>query len=1154
MLLGATALQTFAVFGLATGFASPAFAQDAPAPATTESSEPVAVAPDTVPTSEVAAQTGQEPTSGQAITVTGSRIRRPNLESTVPITSISGESLIQGGDTNIGDTLNELPQLRSTFSQQNPGLGIGIAGLNLLDLRGLGTVRTLVLVNGRRHVAADILNNAVSPDVNTIPNDLIERVDIVTGGNSAIYGSDAIAGVVNFVLRRDYQGLQVRGQYGASPRGFGDNYYVSAMYGTNFNEDRGNITLHAEYANQQRIFGSDLPWLDSVNGQIVTDVDPAGLPFGSDGVPDATFQRDVRSRTIHRFGLIPISQSTVDNPLVATDVLAGCGLGLAASNGPPSQTGTPYNCAFIFDEGGNLSPLTGNILGTGPLGSAIGGNGQTGREGRLLSLQPKLQRYNFNILAHYTISDAFEPFLEAKWNRTKVRGNNASPTGIQGTLGAFDARERVRLDNPFLSPAERAQIATLITNSGCNTDLATPCSTTRQAIVGANQGRFGQLNATDLAAIAAGTYRFVIARTLLDVGIRDEIMKRDTYRVVGGFRGTFNDDWTYEVSANWGKYKEKKNTNGFLDKQRFMLAMDAGVNPITGQIQCRAQFDPTAAAAFDSGTAQVGTTSRANAGQAARLAADIAACVPYNPFGAADNSASVDYFQYHAKASASLRQFVLNGFVGGDTSEWFELPGGPIRFALGAEYRREKGDYIDDPYVNEGNPLAPPNVGVDPTTQSNTNAVVIGRFNPPAFIVKEAFGEIQIPIMKDEPFFEEFTVSGAARVSKYNKAAGDVGTVWAYNAGLDWAPVKDIRFRGNYSRSVRAPNLSELYFPPVPNFSPGFLDPCGAAQIANNPNRLANCTADLGPLLAGIRSATISLPVISGSNPDLQEETSDSYTVGAVIQPRWIPGLSVSVDWYKIKVNNVIVALGAQAIANNCYDQPSLNNVFCSLFERNRGTTADPFGQQPGEILGNTLIQAGVNFAARRREGIDVNANYRTNVGDLFRLNTNLIYTHNIQISNFENPALPNFENRILSELGDPKDEFRWDTDLTHGPFTFGYRMRYIGPMFTSLYENFNELPGACTTVCPPNNLDVADPIKYKSVFYHDIRFELELKKLGFGRQFNFYAGVDNLFDKHPPLGLSGTGTSGITDRGTGNAAIYDAKGRMLYAGFKAQF
>src|SRR4249919_4345503 len=310
MLLGATALQTFAACGLAF-IATPAFAQDAAPPATTTEQ---ATDQDT-PAQEAASGTQEvlqksAESEDKAIVVTGSRIRRPNLESQVPITSISGESFIQQSSTSIGDTLNELPQLRSTFAQSNPGLGIGIAGLNLLDLRGLGTVRTLTLVNGRRHVGADILNNAVSPDVNTIPNDLVERVDIVTGGNSAVYGSDAIAGVVNFILKKDYQGLQVRGNAATSWEGFGGNQYVSAMYGHNFDDGRGNITVHGEYAHQDRIFASDIPWLRTQRACVITDVDPAlaASAHGSDGFPDRNLIDDLRSASINRFGLVPITQ------------------------------------------------------------------------------------------------------------------------------------------------------------------------------------------------------------------------------------------------------------------------------------------------------------------------------------------------------------------------------------------------------------------------------------------------------------------------------------------------------------------------------------------------------------------------------------------------------------------------------------------------------------------------------------------------------------------------------------------------------------------------------------------------------------------------------------------------------------------------------
>ena len=201
-----------------------------------------------------------------------------------------------------------------------------------------------------------------------------------------------------------------------------------------------------------------------------------------------------------------------------------------------------------------------------------------------------------------------------------------------------------------------------------------------------------------------------------------------------------------------------------------------------------------------------------------------------------------------------------------------------------------------------------------------------------------------------------------------------------------------------------------------------------------------------------------------------------------------------------------------------------------------------------GQVKGNTLIQAGVNFAARKRRGLDMNLTYRANVTDDVKVNTNLILTHNFQISNFENPALPDFENRVLSELGDPKNEFRWDTDLSVGAFTLGYRMRYIGKMFTSLYENFNALPSACTTTCPPNNLDAIGVRQYPATFYHDLRFGLTI-----GRTSEVYMGIDNVLDTHAPLGLSGTGTVSA-DRGTGNASIYDAFGRKLYAGVRARF
>ena len=1054
------------------------------------------------------------------ITVTGSRIRRPNLESTVPITSISGDTFLEQGNTNIGDTLNELPQLRSTRQQQNPSTGIGIAGLNLLDLRGLGQNRTLVLVNSRRHVAADLTSTAQAPDINSIPNDLIERVDIVTGGNSAIYGSDAIAGVVNFVLRRNFDGIQVRGQTGIStPGGFGGNQYVSAMAGMNFAEDRGNITIHGEYAHQDRVFASDIPFLRRVEGLGIVDADPSG----SDGNPDSVYFRDIRTRSASRNGLVFVTQPNA-NP--------ACGLGVG---------GTAYNCLLVFDAAGNLSPSTETArFSTGPIGGAVGGNLDTGREGTFYSVLPRQDRYNFNLLAHYEFSKALEAFVEAKYVRVDTLGSNSGAGAIQGTFTSFDRRERIRLDNPFLTPAARTTIANAILASGCVSNVSVPCSTPSAA------GNSGVLTPAQQAAIAAGSFRFALGRNEVAGEIRDERFQRETYRIVGGLRGVFNDDWNYELSANYGKMNESTVTRGFVDNQRLALSLDAGRNPVTGQIQCRSQFDPASAVGYDTGAFQTGGTTRANAAQLARLAADIAACVPYNPFGQADNSAAQNYFNVTTRNEGYTEQLVLSGFVGGDTSGFFNLPGGPVSFAVGAEYRREDVFLDQDDFAG---------------TAGNTNNVVLGPngvfLDPKAFTVKEAFAEIRVPILADTPFFHELSLSGAARIAKYQ---GGVGTVWAYNAGVDWAPVEDIRFRGNYSRAVRAPYVTETGGANVANFSPNFQDPCSPANIGTGTQfRAANCQADLGPLLANIVSRSYSLPIINGSNPDLSAEESDSWTVGAVIQPRWVPGLSVSVDYYDITVNNIIAFPGAQTIVNSCYDQPSLDNVFCDIFERFRGPGVGPFNEAPGEVAGNTLINGPLNYARLVRRGIDTQIAYRTNITENVRFNANLIYTHNLKISNFTNPGDPTFENRILGELGDPQDEFRLDADLGVGPFTLGYRMRYIGPMVVGNWENYNALGGR-----PPQNADAADITEYPATYYHDLRFEWDVSGSdgdgNIGRDLNFFAGVDNVFNTVPPLGATGAGAGGGgagNDRpGSANStgAIYDVRGRQFYAGFKARF
>lgn len=1022
--------------------------------------------PDEAPPEETAGQPAVEPETALAdegtdtIVVTGSRIRRPTIDSPVPVTSVTGEEFFETGQTSIGDVLNELPALRSTFSQANSTRFLGTSGLNLLDLRGLGTQRTLVLVNGRRHVASNILGNAVEVDTNTIPTDLIERVDVVTGGNSAIYGSDAIAGVVNFILKDDFEGIQVRGQGGISKYGDAGNYYVSALVGTNFADDRGNVAVNLEYARQQDYYAANRgECLRTQCGYVTVDTDPAGAPF--DDEPDRVFLEDIRHGLYTDGGAMYLCCQFIDP---SSPLIGGSGL---------------FTIPYRFLPNGDLTPITGERVGISYFGSFIGGNGSNFRNGTQFGLSPRLDRYSANLIGHFEISPALVPFIEAKYVRTDSFGNASGPF-FSSSIGeiypeghpleGFD-REAFFTDNPYLSDQARA----LLEDNGVS--------------------------------------YFYLFRNFVELGNREEKAKRETFRIVGGLKGEFNDDWTYEVSLNFGKLKEKTKILGNVNMQRYLLAIDAvdeGVfngGPANGNIVCRSQLDPAA------------RLSLANATNpdfaASQLDADVAACVPLNPFGEGNiTSAARNYVLQDSLAKGWIKEFVANAFVSGDTSEFLNLPGGPIGFALGAEHRTYDVSYKQDDFTAAG--------------MTFYNA--IPDFTPPSFRVNEVFGELRLPILRDQ-LVHELTVSGAARYAKYRTFGG----VWAYNYGAELAPIRDIRFRGNFSRAVRAPSLADAYTPLGQNFAPGFADPCDNDQIGGGSEfRAANCAA------AGVPPGfnfnyTSSLGFLSGGNPNLEPETSDSITLGGVLQPRFIPGFALAVDWYKIKVKDVITSPSAQAAVNACYDLPDINNQFCALFER-AGPGGGPRGEIPGRILENSLELVPLNYAKLQVKGIDVDATYRRRFGDV-DFNTRFVYTRVLQNDQFLDPTDPGFADQLLLELGDPKHAFNWDTGLKFGRFTLGYQMRYLGKMLLNgaAYEFFFSKQGR-----DPSNPDWAEDRFYKSQFYHDIRASVDVKP-----GFNFYLGVDDLTNNLPPKGQTGIG---------GGSGIYRVIGRFFYAGVVAKF
>jgi outer membrane receptor protein involved in Fe transport len=1089
-----------AVVGLA--LASPAFAQQTPV----DRADP----PEALGQNEPELEAGQQAsaTQGGAIVVTGSRIRRPNLDSSVPITSVGPQELVDRGDLSLGDALNELPALRSTWSQANSTRFIGTAGLNLLDLRGLGSARTLVLVNNRRHVTSD--PGSYTVDVNTIPSDLLERVDIVTGGNSAVYGSDAVAGVVNFIMRRDFEGIRVRGQGGVSTYGDRGAYFVSLTAGRNFFDNRLNIAGALEYAQSNALYHRDrndmTGALTGTPGWTTTQPTTTYNPLtrtttpvpnrNNDGIPNTTWVRGIRFSNISEGGMVQTSCPYLTNAqydaltpaqraihdarlrAVCTSVATDPQGRLVPNAFSPAGGGLAH--FYAFDAAGNLvrSVPTGDLRNVG--GSVIGGLGSTGLEEAML--QPALKRYAGNLFFNLDIAPAFQPFLEAKYVRIDAIQQSTQPTFANGFL-----RNSFRIDNPFLTAQARA---TIIQIQGLDPNSA---------------------------AVQNGTATFLSNRFNYDLGTRAEDHRRETYRIVGGVAGDLSEtgNLRYEVALNYGRTETYYETGGNVHVQRYNWATDAARNA-QGQIVCRINLNPA-------------TSPDPN-------------CVPLNPFGFnARSPEALRYVLHTTTRDQWAEQWNAVAFLSGDTGGFFNTWAGPIGFAVGVEYRKEDAFSAYD----------------DVTVSGATFLNAIGAFDPPAQTIKEAFGELRIPILRDLPFFHELSLEGAARVSDYDTLDKPV---WAYNVGAIWAPVRDLRIRAGYARSVRAPNIGNLYSTQSETFLNGAVDPCSQTVIDQNPNRRRNCAEHGIPttmVVGGETRPWVNAPGsgISGfnqGNPNLAPEIGKSFTVGVVLQPRWIPGLSITADYYDIEITSVISGVAPQDIINRCYDDPvSTNNPFCEAVFRRTGT-GNPLadftfrgqldrtfaGADPITIgrIGPSFINQPFNYAKLVARGIDFEVAYRTRLTDNIVWNSRAVITRNLERTDFTFITEPDRSTRNHGTLGDPLWAANWNNNFDFGEFDFSYNLRFVGRMTIGAWETQFSHQGR-----PPQVPDAWPITHYPDFLYHNFRMGFEPE----GTRYRFYLGVDNALNKLPPRDLFGTGAGG---------GIYPNTGRFFYAGAEIRF
>ena len=559
----------------------------------------------------------------------------------------------------------------------------------------------------------------------------------------------------------------------------------------------------------------------------------------------------------------------------------------------------------------------------------------------------------------------------------------------------------------------------------------------------------------------------------IDWGPRQIQTHADVYQFDGGFRGNITGNWDYDASYAYGR---AVNTINQPNQVNFVhLEQEAGFQ----------QTDPTNlnTGIYNSGVCTGG-------------------CVRGNPFGNGGLSrAGIDYASFTSHATSYYQLRDLNVSI--TNNKLINLPYGPLGLAIGMEHRGEDGAYHPDPIIASGQSL------------SNTESPTGGGFS-----VTEAFGELNIPILKNLIAAKDLSADISGRWSDYST----FGSVENWRAGLNWSPTRDIRFRANIGTSVRQPQIYEAFGGNTTGFPSG-NDPCG--QVSSYGSLSGIVGANCAKAIKGYDSATFQqagagqIPTITGGNPNLQPESARTYTIGTVFTPRWVPDLTATIDYYHIKIENSISVLSTQYIIDQCYTSANLSSPYCA--QVNPRTSV-------GQL--STVVAPYQNLGETRTNGIDFNLNYllRLRHGFNLQLSNALTDTIGFTAQQTKDGPFQNFKGRLVTGLygvAYPVIRDNATATIAKGPFSFAWTVRYI--------DGMQDNDGS-------NDLTPADSQYYKvnEVFYHDIVATYNFKKV------LLVAGIQNLFDKTPLLVVDATTNT--------DPNVYDVIGRFFYAKLQVRF
>ena len=983
-----------------------------------------------------AAQVAAEPEQAaqiEDVVVTGSRIRQPNLTTTSPVTQVTGEDIDIQGVTRVEDLVTQLPQ---AFAAQNSTVANGASGTATVSLRNLGSSRTLVLIDGKRMGYGSPQDDAA--DLNQIPGQMVERVEVLSGGASAVYGSDAIAGVVNFIMRRDFEGIEIDAQYGfnqhnndyddvgnvrkviqnraaSNPDQFqlpednvqvGFSREINILMGVNAPDDRGNITLYAGYRKNNKVLGRDY------------DYSSCSLGAAASAAPN--------------------------------DFTCG-----GSGTGFPGQFTDFSNYTYTVDDAGNFIPYDATLYAY--------------NFGPLNYFQRPDERYTLGAFGHYDVTDKIEVYTQLMFSDYSTIAQIA-PSGnffgeFAGGSRTSDGSSTISCSNPLLSAQQRGAI---------------DCST------------------ADIASGAAKS--MYIGRRNVEGGGRQADIRFQSYRGVIGARGELNDAWGYDFSFQYSRAQLTSIYRNEFSNTRLARALDAVVDPTTGEIVCSSV-----------------------------VAGTDADCVPYNIFRSGGvTQEALDYLQVPLIMTGWTTQqvasaaFTVDLGAYGLQSPWSERG---VQAAFGAEYRRDALDLTPDVSYTSGDGAGQggPTLGLNGANQ-----------------VYDVFVEAQVPLAEGRAFADQLSIDMAYRHSEYELGGGTD----SWKIGGDWAPVPDVRFRASLQRAVRAPNVIELFTAQGFNLFDLDADPCDkngpvykgdAACIGSNPWQVTLDQANS----SGITSPAGQYNFTQGGNENLTPEESDTLTLGVVLTPSFLPGFNLTLDYFKIEIENLVSSIGAQNAIDACYDSGVL--AACNNIVRNSN----------GQLWIGTgnVIDLNTNIGGMSTSGLDVAANYRMDLADFGwdragQLGFTMVGT---LLNEFEVDTGLGFANSVYdcagfygNQCGVPNPEWRhrfrvdWQTPVEG--LNLAGTWRYYGEAEVAVLGADGSLNNAAAT-----RLDRTLDEQH----YFDLAGTWQARD-----NVTVRVGVNNVFDQDPPLSYS-VGTTGNNNT---YPQLYNAMGRYVFFGVTANF